>query len=316
MPMVGSVYFPIWYQVVFTCDEVSSVAADNCTNRDISVVLVLKFFRIGIVFVTRSYENIVRSIRRRFRRHTDWIAAGQCTRNSDIFVGWQIDVVVCARFFIATDVQVTGNTECIAAKIYTAAVAVRGVSGDAAAVHCKRAFTLKINTAAITGCSITGDVRRFGNGHITTRITIVKHTTALYSRIVFNHAVAGYFEFVAVRADAAASSVRCVITDGAAVYIHSTTAPHCHAAGVCFGVVITDGTAVHRKCATGLRAYTATAVVRPGIFLIVIADGASIHFKSAVLYLHTCTTSPPAVLIDMIAADRSAVHVKCGGSVA
>ena len=296
-------------------DEVSGAAifADR-TDRN-AVVLVAEFFRSGIVFGTRSYVNIVRIIRRLLRRYTDF-AAGQFTRNSDIFVGRQIDVVVCARFFIATDVQVTGNTECIATKIYTAACAVCGVSGDAAAVHCKRAFTLKINTAAITGCSITGDACRFGNGHITTRITIVKHTTARYSRIVFNHAVAGYFEFVAVRADAAASSVRCVITDSAAVYIHSTIAPHRHAAGVCYGVVITDGTAIHFKSATGLRAYTATAVVRLGIFLIVIADGASIHFKSAGLYLHTCTTSPPAFLIGMIAADRSAVHGKYGGSVA
>ena len=299
---------------MLTHDEVSgAVILAGRTDRG-AVVLVAEFFRSGIVFVTRSYANIVRSIRRLFRCHTDWLAAGQCTHNSDIFVGWQIDVVVCARFFIATDVQVTGNTECIAAKIYTAAVACRSISGDAAAVHRKRAFILKINTAAITGCSITGDARRFGNGHITTRITMVKHTTAHYSRIVFNHAVAGYFEFVAVRADAAARSVRCVITDGSTVYIHSTTAPHRHAAGVCFGVVITDGTAVHRKCATGMRAYTTTAVVRPGIFLIVIADGAAIHFKSAVLYLHTCTTSPRAWIIGMIAADRSAVHGKCGGS--
>ena len=149
--------------------EVSGAAIfDDRTDRN-AVVLVAEFFRSGIVFGTRSYANIVRSIRRLFRRHTDWIAAGQCTRNSNIFVGWQIDVVVCARFFIATDVQVTGNVECIAVKMHAAARAVRacrGVSGDAAAVHCKRAFTLKINTAAITGCSITGDARRVGNGHI------------------------------------------------------------------------------------------------------------------------------------------------------
>ena len=219
---------------MLTHDEVSgAVILAGRTDRGV-VVLVAEFFRRGIVFGTRSYANIVRSIRRLFRRHTDWIAAGQCTRNSDIFVGWQIDVVVCARFFIATDVQVTGNTECIAAKIHAAAVACRGISGDAAAVHCKRAFLIEINTAAIMGCSITGDARRFGNGHSITRRTIV-NTTALYSRIVFNHAVAGYDEFVAVRADAAASFVRCVITDGAAVYIHSTTAPHHHAAGVCCG---------------------------------------------------------------------------------
>ena len=298
---------------MLTHDEVSgAVIFAGRTDRG-AVVLVAEFFRSGIVFVTRSYENIVRSIRRLFRRHTDWIAAGQCTRNNDIFVGWQIDVVVCARFFIATDVQVTGNTECIAAKIYAASVACRGVSGDAAAVHCKRAFLIEINTAAITGCSITGDARRFGNGHSITRRTIV-NTTALYSRIVFNHAVAGYDEFVAVRADAAASFVRCVITDGAAVYIHSTTAPHHHAAGVCCGVVIIDGTAVHRKCATGLRAYTTATVVRPCIFRMVIADGAAIHCKSAVLYLHTCTIRSPAIRIGMIAADRSAVHGKCGGS--
>ena len=150
-----------------THDEVSGVAifSDDRTDRG-DVVLVLKLFRSGIVFGTRSYVNIVRSIRRRFRRHTDWIAAGQCTRNGNIFVGWQIDVVVCARFFIATDVQVTGNTECPALKIYTAAVACRSVSGDAAAVHRKRAFTFETNTAAITGCSITGDARRVGNGHI------------------------------------------------------------------------------------------------------------------------------------------------------
>ena len=147
--------------------EVSGAAilADDCTDRN-AVVLVAEFFRSGMVFGTRSYANIVRSTRRRFRRHTDWIAAGQFTRNSDIFVGWQIDVVVCARFFIATDVQVTGNVECIAVKIHAAARACRGVSGDAAAVHRKRAFTLEINTAAITGCSITGDARRVGNGHI------------------------------------------------------------------------------------------------------------------------------------------------------
>ena len=298
---------------MLTHDEVSGVAIlAGRTDRG-AVVLVDEFFRRGIVFVTRSYANIARSIRRLFRRHTDWIAAGQCTRNSNRFVGWQIDVVVCARFFIATDVQVTGNTECIAAKIYAASVACRGISGDAAAVHRKRAFILKINTAAITGCSITGDARRFGNGHITTRITLVKHTAALYSRIVFNHAVAGYDESVDVRPDAAAIVVRCVITDGAAVYIHSTIAPHRHAAGLCYGVVITDGTVVHRKCATGMRAYTTTAV-RPSLFLIVIADGAAIHFKSAVLYLHTCTTKPPALRIGMIAADLSAVHGKCGGS--
>ena len=65
-----------------------------------------------------------------------------------------------------------------------------------------------------------------------------------------------------------------------------------------------------------MRAYTTTAVVRHGIFLIVIADGAAIHFKSAVVYLHTCTTRPPALCIGMIAADRSAVHGKCGGRVA
>ena len=298
---------------MLTHDEVSgAVIFAGRTDRG-AVVLVAEFFRSGIVFVTRSYENIVRSIRRLFRRHTDWLAAGQCTRNSDIFVGWQIDVVVCARFFIATDVQVTGNTECIAGKIHAAAVVCRGISGDAAAVHRKRAFILKINTAAITGCSITGDARRFGNGHITTRITLVKHTAALYSRIVFNHAVAGYDESVDLRPDAAAIALRYVITDGAAVYIHST-AHHRHAAGVCYGVVITDGTVVHRKCATGMRAYTTTAVVRPGIFLMVIADGAAIHFKSAVLCLHTCTTSPRAWIISMIAADRSAVHGKCGGS--
>ena len=81
-------------------------------------------------------------------------------------------------------------------------------------------------------------------------------------------------------------------------------------------MVIIDGAAVHRKCATAMRAYTTTAVVRPGIFLIVIADGAAIHFKSAVVYLHTCTTRPPALRIGMIAADRSTVHVKCGGRVA
>ena len=63
-----------------------------------------------------------------------------------------------------------------------------------------------------------------------------------------------------------------------------------------------------------MRAYTTTAVVRIGIFLMVIADGAAIHFKSAVLYLHTCTTSPRAWIIGMIAADLSAVHGKCGGS--
>ena len=300
---------------MLTHDEVSgAVILAGRTDRG-AVVLVDEFFRSGIVFVTRSYENIVRSIRRLFRRHTDWLAAGQCTRNSDIFVGWQIDVVVCARFFIATDVQVAGNTECIAGKIHAAAVACRGISGDVAAVHRKRAVILKINTAAITGCSITGDARRFGNGHITTRITLVKHTTALYSRIVFNHAVAGYDESVAVRPDAAAIVRRFVIADGAAVYIHST-AHNRHAAGVCYGLIITDDTAVHRKCATAMRAYTTTAVVRIGIFLMVIADGAAIHFKSAVLYLHTCTTRPPALRIGMIAADRSAVHGKCGGSVA
>ena len=270
---------------MLTHDEVSgAVILAGRTDRSV-VVLVAEFFRSGIVFGTRSYANIVRSIRRLFRRHTDWIAAGQCTRNIDIFVGWQIDVVVCARFFIATDVQVTGNTECIAAKIHAAAVACRGISGDA---------------------------RRFGNGHSITRRTIV-NTTALYSRIVFNHAVAGYDESVDVRPDAAAIALRYVITDGAAVYIHST-AHNRHATGVCYGLIITDDTAVHRKCATGMRAYTTTAVVRPGIFLIVIADGAAIHFKSAVLYLHTCTTSPRAWIIGMIAADRSAVHGKCGGS--
>ena len=158
-------------------DEVSGAAifADDRTDRS-AVVLVVEFFRSGIVFGTQSYANIVRSIRRLFRRHTDWIAAGQCTRNGNTFIVWQIDIVVCARFFIATDVQVTGNVECSALKIHAAARAVRacrGVSGDAAAVHCKRAFTLEINTAAITGCSITGDARRFGNGHIITRRTIV-----------------------------------------------------------------------------------------------------------------------------------------------
>ena len=151
---------------MLTHDEVSGVAIlAGRTDRG-AVVLVDEFFRSGIVFAARSYANIVRSIRRLFRRHTDWIAAGQCTRNSDIFVGWQIDVVVGAIFCVAVYLHTAGNTECIAAKIYTAAVACRGVSGDAAAVHCKRAFTLKINTAAITGCSITGDARRVGNGHI------------------------------------------------------------------------------------------------------------------------------------------------------
>ena len=298
---------------MLTHDEVSGAAifVDDRTDRN-AVVLVAEFFRGGIVFAARSYANIARSIRRLFRRHTDWIAAGQCTRNSDIFVGWQIDVVVCARFFIATDVQVTGNTEYIAGKIHAAAVVCRGISGDAAAVHCKRAFLIEINTAAITSCSITGDARRFGNGHSITRRTIV-NTTALYSRIVFNHAVAGYDESVDLRPDAAAIALRYVITDGAAVYIHST-AHNRHAAGVCYGLIITDDTAVHRKCATAMRAYTTTAVVRIGIFLMVIADGAAIHFKSAVLYLHTCTTSPRAWIIGMIAADRSAVHGKCGGS--
>ena len=297
---------------MLTHDEVSgAVILAGRTDRG-AVVLVAEFFRSGIVFGTRSYANIVRSIRRLFRRHTDWLAAGQCTRNSNIFVGWQIDVVVCARFFVATDVQVTGNVECIAVKIHAAAVACRGVSGDAAAVHCKRAFLIEINTAAITGCSITGDARRFGNGHSITRRTIV-NTAALYSRIVFNHAVAGYDESVDVRPDAAAIALRCVITDGAAVYIHST-AHHRHAAGVCYGLIITDDTAVHRKCATGLRAYTTATVVRPCIFRMVIADGAAIHCKSAVLYLHTCTIRPKALRIGMIAADRSAVHGKCGGS--
>ena len=297
---------------MLTHDEVSgAVILAGRTDRG-AVVLVVEFFRSGIVFGTRSYANIVRSIRRLFRRHTDWLAAGQCTRNSNIFVGWQIDVVVCARFFVATDVQVTGNVECIAVKIHAAAVACRGVSGDAAAVHCKRAFLIEINTAAITGCSITGDARRFGNGHSITRRTIV-NTAALYSRIVFNHAVAGYDESVDVRPDAAAIALRCVITDGAAVYIHST-AHHRHAAGVCYGLIITDDTAVHRKCATGLRAYTTATVVRPCIFRMVIADGAAIHCKSAVLYLHTCTIRPKALRIGMIAADRSAVHGKCGGS--
>ena len=297
---------------MLTHDEVSgAVILAGRTDRG-AVVLVAEFFRSGIVFGTRSYANTARSIRRLFRRHTDWLAAGQCTRNSEIFVGWQIDVVVCARFFIATDVQVTGNTECIAVKIHAAAVACRGISGDAAAVHCKRAFLIEINTAAITGCSITGDARRFGNGHSITRRTIV-NTTALYSRIVFNHAVAGYDESVDLRPDAAAIALRYVTTDGAAVYIHST-AHNRHAAGVCYGLIITDDTAVHRKCATAMRAYTTTAVVRIGIFLMVIADGAAIHFKSAVLYLHTCTTSPRAWIIGMIAADRSAVHGKCGGS--
>ena len=147
---------------MLTHDEVSGAAifADDRTDRS-AVVLVAEFFRSGIVFGTRSYANIVRSIRRLFRRHTDWIAAGQCTRNSDIFVGWQIDVVVCARFFIAIDVQVTGNVEYPALKIYTAAVACRSVSGDAATVQHKCAFTvLKTNAAAITGCSVTGNFRR------------------------------------------------------------------------------------------------------------------------------------------------------------
>ena len=145
---------------MLTHDEVSGAAifADR-TDRN-AVVLVAEFFRSGIVFGTRSYANIVRSIRRLLRRYTDF-AAGQFTRNSDIFFGRQIDVVVCARFFIATDVQVTGNVECSALKIYTAAVACRSVFGDAAAVHRKRAFiVLKTNAAAITGCSVTGNFRR------------------------------------------------------------------------------------------------------------------------------------------------------------
>ena len=296
---------------MLTHDEVSGAAifADRIDRN--AVVLVAEFSWIGIAFAARSYANIVRSIRRLLRRYTDF-AAGQFTRNIDIFVGRQIDVVICTLFFVATDVYIAGNYECIAIEMHAAAVACRGISGDAAAVHCKRAFLIEINTAAITGCSITGDARRFGNGHSITRRTIV-NTTALYSRIVFNHAVAGYYESVDVRPDAAAIIGRCVITDGAAVYIHST-AHHRHAAGVCYGVVIIDGAAVHRKCATAMRAYTTTAVVRIGIFLMVIADGAAIHFKSAVLYLHTCTTSPRAWIIGMIAADRSAVHGKCGGS--
>ena len=163
---------------MLTYDEVSGAAifADDRTDRS-AVVLILKISRISIVFLLQiSYANILRSIRRLFRRHTDWIAAGQCTRNGNTFIVWQIDIVVCAQFFIATDVQVTGNVECSVLKIHAAARAVRacrGVSGDAAAVHCKRAFTLEINTAAITGCSITGDARRFENGHIITRRTIV-----------------------------------------------------------------------------------------------------------------------------------------------
>ena len=141
--------------------EVSGAAIfDDRTDRN-AVVLVAEFFRSGIVFGTRSYANKVRSIRRLFRCHTDWIAAGQCTRNGNTFIVWQIDVVVCAHFFIATDVQVTGNVECPALKIYTTTVACRSVSGDAAAVQHKCAFTvLKTNAAAITGCSVTGNFRR------------------------------------------------------------------------------------------------------------------------------------------------------------
>ena len=66
---------------MLTHDEVSgAVILAGRTDRG-AVVLVAEFFRSGIVFGTRSYANIVRSIRRLFRRHTDWIAAGQCTQN-------------------------------------------------------------------------------------------------------------------------------------------------------------------------------------------------------------------------------------------
>lgn len=49
---------------MLTHDEVSgAVIFAGRTDRG-AVVLVAEFFRSGIVFVTRSYENIVRSIRR------------------------------------------------------------------------------------------------------------------------------------------------------------------------------------------------------------------------------------------------------------
>ena len=113
--------------------EVSGAAIfDDRTDRN-AVVLVAEFFRSGIVFETRSYANIVRSIRRLFRCHTDWIAAGQFTRNGNTFIVWQIDVVVGAIFCVAVYLHTAGNTECIATKIYT---------------------------AAITGCSVIGNFRR------------------------------------------------------------------------------------------------------------------------------------------------------------
>ena len=146
---------------MLTHDEVSgAVILAGRTDRS-AVVLVAEFFRIGIVFGTRSYANIARSIRRLFRRHTDWIAAGQFTRNIDIFVGRQIDVVICTLFFVATDVYIARNYECIAIEMHTTTVACRSISGDAATVQHKCAFTvLKTNAAAITGCSVTGNFRR------------------------------------------------------------------------------------------------------------------------------------------------------------
>ena len=112
VPMVGRIHAPGRTQVMLTHNEVSGASAstDDRTNRG-SIVLVLKFFRFGIAFVARSYANIVRTIRYCFRRHADFLVTGQFARDGDIFVGRQIDIVVCTGFFVATDFHTAGNCE-------------------------------------------------------------------------------------------------------------------------------------------------------------------------------------------------------------
>ena len=313
--MAGRICTPIRAQAMFAHDKFGAAATDNRTDREGIVVLVLKFFRIGIDFVACSYANIARTIRRCFRRHADFFATGQFVTDINIFTSWQVDIVVLTIFLVATDVYTAVNYECIAVEIHTTAVTRRLVSGDAAAAHCKRSeatsLAVHINTAAISGCNVTSDFHRIGNGHITIRVTVIKHSGAVCRLIVFNHAFAGYCEVTIVRPYTAAISIRRVITNRAAVHLHRTAHDR-HATAVCFRSVVADGTVIHDKLTAALHIYTTAAIAVTGIlnFLIVIADGAAIHFKCAVLYFHTCTAVPPAVNIRMIAADRAAVHDK------
>ena len=158
--MARRICTPIRAQAMFAHDKFGAAATDNRTDREGIIVLIQKFFRVGTGFVTCSYPNIARTIRRCFRRHADFVAAGQFTRNGNIFVGWQIDIVVDAIFRVATDVYTAGNFDCIAVfavEVHTAAVSRRIVSGDAATVYRKCTTVFHSNTSAISGCSVAGD---------------------------------------------------------------------------------------------------------------------------------------------------------------